>query len=147
MSRDYFADIAPIAFEGPDSRNPLAYRYYDRKRVVLGKSMEEQLRIAVCFWHSFCWAGHDIFGVGTFKRPWAPGGHVSPEMAQLKLENAFSFIKRLGVPYYCFHDVDAMATAGNIREHVENMASIVEALAKKQSESGIKLLWGTANLF
>lgn len=147
MSRDYFADIGPIRYEGPDSDNPLAYRFYDRDRIVLGKRMEDHLRISVCFWHTFCWPGMDMFGAGTFERPWEPGGFVTPEQAKIKLDNAFSFFRRLGVPFYCFHDVDVMATPSDIREHVNNLARAVDELAAKQAETGVRLLWGTANLF
>jgi xylose isomerase len=146
VAASYFKDIEPIKFEGENSTNPLAYRYYDKNRVVMGKTMEEHLRFAVCYWHSFCWDGFDVFGAGTFNRPWH-GGALDQAAADHKLEEAFDFFVRLGLPYYCFHDVDAMAQAHDIHEHVKNLAIIVDKMEAKQAETGIKLLWGTANLF
>ncbi len=146
MTRSYFADIAPVAYEGPQSTNPLAYRYYDKRRVVLGKSMDQHLRMAVCYWHTFCWDGFDVFGAGTFGRPWH-GGPLNQAAAELKLNEAFEFFTRLGLPYFCFHDVDVMAQARSIGEHVENFRRIVDLIEKKMAATGIKLLWGTANLF
>ena len=146
MPASYFKDIAPIVYEGPQTTNPLAYRYYDKNRMVGDKTMEEHLRFAVCYWHTFCWDGFDVFGAGTFARPWH-GGALDQAAADHKMEEAFDFITRLGLPYYCFHDVDAMAQATTIKEHVENMAVTTERLAAKQEETGVKLLWGTANLF
>jgi len=146
VTRSYFGDIAPIAYEGPSSTNPLAYRYYDKNRIVLGKTMEQQLRMAVCYWHSFNWDGFDVFGAGTFRRPWH-GGPLDQAAADLKLREAFEFLSRLGLPYFCFHDVDVMAQAQTIREHVEKFLHIVDKLESKMAETKIKLLWGTANLF
>ena len=146
MNSSYFRDIAPIAYEGPDSTNPLAYRYYDKNRVVAGKTMEQHLRMAVCYWHTFNWDGFDVFGAGTFKRPWH-GGPNDQAAADHKLNEAFEFFTRLGLPYFCFHDVDVMAQAHTLREHVANLANIVDKLERKMSETGIKVLWGTANLF
>ena len=146
MPRSYFGDVAPIVFEGTSSTNPLAYRYYDRHRVILGKTMEEHLRMAVCYWHTFCWNGSDVFGSGTFGRPWH-AGPLDQAAADHKLSEAFEFFTRLGLPYFCFHDVDVMAQANNIREHVANLACIVERIDGKMAASGVRLLWGTANLF
>jgi xylose isomerase len=146
MTRSYFGDIPPIAFEGPQSSNPLAYRYYDKRRVVLGKTMEEQLRMAVCYWHTFCWDGFDVFGAGTFRRPWH-GGPLDQAAAELKLDEAFEFFTRLGLPYFCFHDVDVMAQARTISEHVTNFSRIVDKIEAKLAATGVKVLWGTANLF
>jgi xylose isomerase len=146
VTRSYFADIAPIQFEGEQSTNPLAYRYYDKKRVVLGKTMEEHLRFAVCYWHTFCWNGFDVFGAGTFNRPWH-GGALDQAAAEHKLNEAFEFFTRLGLPYFCFHDVDVMAAAETVGEHVQNFSRIVDKIEGKMSETGVKLLWGTANLF
>ena len=146
MSRSYFADIEPIQFEGTESHNPLAFRYYDRNRIVLGKTMEAHLRMAVCYWHSFCWDGFDVFGAGTFNRPWH-GGPIDQARAEHKLDEAFEFFTRLGLPYFCFHDVDVMATADTIDAHVRNFALIVDKIEAKLAATGVKLLWGTANLF
>jgi xylose isomerase len=146
MSASYFADIEPIKFEGTESNNPLAYRYYDKDRVVMGKTMAEHLRMAVCYWHSFCWDGFDVFGGGTFNRPWH-GGPIDQARADHKLDEAFEFFTRLGLPYFCFHDVDVMAHAETIDEHVKNFAVIVDKIEAKMDATGVKLLWGTANMF
>jgi xylose isomerase len=146
MSASYFADIEPIKFEGLNSTNPLAYRYYDENRVVMGKTMAEHLRMAVCYWHTFCWDGFDVFGAGTFNRPWH-GGPIDQARADHKLDEAFEFFTRLGLPYFCFHDVDVMAHANTIKEHVENFAVIVDKIEAKMAATGVKLLWGTANMF
>src|SRR3989337_2545580 len=108
-----FAAFDPIRYEGPETDNMLAYRHYDAERQVLGKSMKDHLRLAVCYWHSFNWPGSDIFGAGTFRRPWQPSQLCTQELANLKLDNALDFLERLGGPYFCFHDVDVMATAEN----------------------------------
>ncbi|HYC94460.1 MAG TPA: xylose isomerase [Sphingomicrobium sp.] len=142
-----FADIEPIRYEGPQSANMLAFRHYDAEREVLGRKMKDHLRMAVCYWHSFNWPGQDIFGAGTFNRPWQPGQLCTQELADLKLDNAFDFFERLGVPYFCFHDVDAMATAETPAEHKANLAQIADKMAARMEDSGVKLLWGTANLF
>ena len=105
MTDQFFADVAPIPFEGPDSDNSLAFRWYDADRVVGGKTMAEQLRFAVCYWHSFNWNGFDIFGDGTFDRPWLEGGDPM-DQAAVKMDAAFEFFEKLGAPYWCFHDHD-----------------------------------------
>jgi xylose isomerase len=145
MTASYFSAIPAIRFEGPESKNPLSYRWYDKDRVILGKRMEDHLRPAVCYWHSFCWDGFDIFGEGTFQRPWH--SLSGQEMADAKLDVAFEFFTKLGVPFFTFHDVDVMAPAANIREHVNNLAFIVDKIEAKMAETRIKLLWGTANVF
>jgi xylose isomerase len=141
-----FSSVEPIRFEGPGTKNEYAYRVYDKDRVVLGKRMEEWLKVAVCYWHSFNWPGADIFGGGTLNRPWI-GTPVTQAMADTKLEAAFDFFKRLGVPYFTFHDVDAMATAATLKEHDKNLKKIEAGMAEKMAATGVKLLWGTANLF
>ncbi|MCW2362311.1 MULTISPECIES: xylose isomerase [Sphingobium] len=146
MATEYFADIAPIAYKGPDTDDELAYRWYDKDRVVLGKRMEDHLRFAVCFWHTFCWPGSDVFGAGTFNRPWHAGANDSAAAAQ-KRAVAFDFFKKLDVPFYCFHDVDVMAQAESVAEHRRYLAEAVDHLEELQASSGRKLLWGTANLF
>ena len=146
MSASYFADIEPIKFEGLESTNPLTYRYYNKDRVVMGKTMAEHLRMAVCYWHTFCWDGFDVFGGGTFNRPWH-GGPIDQARADHKLDEAFEFFTRLGLPYFCFHDVDMMAHAETIDEHVKNFAVIVDKIEAKMDATGVKLLWGTANIF
>jgi xylose isomerase len=141
-----FSTVEPVRFEGPNTKNEFAYRVYERDRVVLGKRMEEWLKVAVCYWHSFNWPGADIFGGGTLTRPWI-GPTVSQEMADMKLEAAFDFFKRLGVPYFAFHDVDAMATGATLKEHDRNLKTIEAGMAQKMAATGVRLLWGTANLF
>jgi xylose isomerase len=142
----YFHHIAPIRFEGADSPNDLAFKHYDRDRIVLGKRMEDHLRFAVCYWHNFVWTGLDPFGGATFERPWFQGG--SPmELARLKADAAFEFFAKLGAPYYCFHDRDVAPEGATPRESQENFQRIVDVLGEKQAATGMKLLWGTANLF
>ncbi len=143
---DYFAQLPTIKYEGPDSDNELAYRFYDKNRVVLGKTMEEQLRFAVCMWHTFCWQGSDVFGPGTFHRPWQAHAHAA-EAAAAKREVAFEFIKKLDLPFYCFHDVDVMEAASTVSEFQSRFGAAVDHLEQLQSGSDVKLLWGTANLF
>ncbi len=143
---EYFAGIERIGFEGLESANPLAFRYYDKDRVVLGRRMEEWLRPAVCYWHSFCWDGTDMFGQGTFHRPWL-AGPMTQQAAFAKMDVAFEFFAKLGVPFYCFHDVDVMATATTLREHTNHFAAAIDRLEQKQAQTGVRPLWGTANMF
>ncbi len=142
----YFNAIAPIAYEGPESQNPLAFKWYDKNKKVAGKTMAEHLRFAVCYWHSFCWDGRDPFGGDSFERPWQ---HMSDPMAaaKAKADVAFEFFAKLGAPYYCFHDRDVAPEGKTPRESVANFHAMVDVLAKKQQDTGMKLLWGTANLF
>ncbi|MFN3861024.1 MAG: xylose isomerase [Roseateles sp.] len=142
----HFEHIQPIRFEGADSPSELAFKHYDRDRLVLGKRMEDHLRFAACYWHNFVWTGLDPFGGATFERPWFQGG--SPmELAKLKADAAFEFFSKLGVPYYCFHDRDVAPEGATPRESQDNFKRMVDVLAEKQARSGVKLLWGTANLF
>ena len=142
----YFANVAPIVYEGPASTNPLAFKWYDRDRLVLGKRMEEHLRFAVCYWHSFCWNGLDPFGGDTFMRPWQ---HMADPMAaaKAKADVAFEFFSKLGAPFYCFHDRDVAPEGATPQESVNNLRAMVDVLGSKQEATGLKLLWGTANLF
>ena len=142
----YFDHISPIQYEGPDSENDLAFKYYDPKKVIMGKTMEEHLRVAVCYWHNFCWDGFDVFGGGTFGRPWH-GPVNDQKAAEAKLDAAFSFFEKLGQPFFCFHDTDVMAAAETPKEHVENFAAIVDKIEAKMATAKTKLLWGTANMF
>ncbi|MEM6415274.1 MAG: xylose isomerase [Pseudomonadota bacterium] len=141
-----FSNIAPIKFEGPDTENPLAYQYYDKDQIVLGKRMEDHLRMAVCYWHTFCWNGADVFGGGTFDRPWHLGKN-DRDAAATKMAAAFDFFSKLDLPFYCFHDVDVAAAADTPDELAYNFSHAVEKLGLYQDETGIRLLWGTANLF
>ncbi|MEI6643116.1 MAG: xylose isomerase [Novosphingobium sp.] len=146
MSADYFAPFDKVRYEGPESTNDLAYRWYDKDRIVMGKRMEDHLRFAVCFWHTFCWPGSDVFGAGTFSRPWL-GGANDAAAARAKRAAALAFIEKLDVPYYCFHDVDVMAEAETIAAYRSSLAEAVDHLEALQAAHGRKLLWGTANLF
>ncbi len=146
MSADHFAPFDTIRFEGPDSDNDLAYRWYDKDRVVLGKRMEDHLRFAVCMWHTFCWPGSDVFGAGTFSRPWHAGPNDAVRV-KAKREAALAFVEKLDVPFYCFHDVDVMADAEEIGAFRKSFAEAVDHLDELQAKHGRKLLWGTANLF
>ena len=141
-----FDDIAAARFEGKDSDNLLAFRYYEPGRIVLGKPMQEQLRIAACYWHNFCWTGLDPFGGQTFMRPWFEGG-APLELAEQKAAQAFAFFRCIGVPYYCFHDRDVAPEGASPRASRENFLHMVGQLGEHQQRTGIKLLWGTANLF
>ena len=141
-----FSAIESVRFEGVHSANEFAFRVYDRNRMVLNKRMEDWLKVAVCYWHSFNWPGVDMFGAGTLPRPWL-GSPITQAMADEKLEAAFDFFARLGVPYFTFHDVDAIASASSVREHEKNLRYIEAEMAEKMTSTGVKLLWGTANLF
>jgi xylose isomerase len=143
----YFSSIAPIRFAGSTSTDEIAFRHYERDRIVLGKRMEDQLRFAVCYWHSFAWNGFDVFGYdGSFERPWHR--MADPwEAALTKADAAFDFFTRLGAPFYCFHDRDVAPEGSTPKESVELFRRMVDVLARKQQDSGMRLLWGTANLF
>ena len=147
MMSTYFSSIAPIRFAGPTSNDEIAFRHYERDRIVLGKRMEDQLRFAVCYWHSFAWNGFDVFGYdGSFERPWHR--MADPwEAALVKADAAFDFFTRLGAPFYCFHDRDVAPEGSTPKESVELFRRMVDVLARKQQDSGMRLLWGTANLF
>ena len=145
----FFTDVAdPIPFAGGDPPDEgLAYRVYDPNRMVLGKRMEEHLRIGVCYWHSFNWPGSDIFGVGTFDRPWLEVGLAPMVAARAKQDAAFEFFAKLGTPYFSFHDVDMSPEGETLEQSRANLEAMVERAAEKMAETGVELLWGTANLF
>ncbi|MBU9817878.1 xylose isomerase [Rahnella sp. C60] len=142
----YFDKLDAVRYEGANSTNPLAFRHYNPEEVILGKTMAEHLRFAACYWHTFCWNGNDMFGVGAFDRPWQQAGDAL-ELAKRKADVAFEFFQKLNVPYYCFHDVDVSPEGASIKEYVNNFAIMTDVLAQKQEASGVKLLWGTANCF
>lgn len=144
MSDRFFGDIAPISYEGPESESELAYRHYNPDELVMGKRMEDHLRFAVCYWHSFVWPGSDPFGGQTFERPWFGD---SMALARQKADVAFDMFTTLGVPYYCFHDADVRPEGADFRENTRNLEQIVDYLDEKMQQTGLKLLWGTANLF
>jgi len=145
-NKEFFPGIGKIKYEGPQSDNPLAYKWYDENRKVAGKTMKEFLRFAVCYWHTFCNTGADPFGPGTKKFPWDVAGDAV-QRAKDKMDAAFEFITKLGVPYYCFHDVDVVDEGDSIKEYESRMQTLVDYAKQKQSTSGVKLLWGTANVF
>lgn len=142
----YFDQVDRIRYEGPQSRNPLAFRHYNPDEIVLGKRMADHLRFAVCYWHNFCWNGSDMFGIGSFDRPWQQPGEALAQ-AKLKADVAFEFFSKLNAPYYCFHDVDMAPEGASVREYIHNVAAMTDVLAAKQEATGVKLLWGTANCF
>ncbi|GBD93375.1 xylose isomerase [bacterium BMS3Abin05] len=144
--KEYFPGIERISYEGPDSVNPLAFKYYDENRLIAGKPMKDHFRFAVAYWHTFCNTGADPFGPGSKNFPWLESGDPM-QMARDKLDAAFEFITKLGVPFYCFHDRDLAPEGGTAAESERNLAEMVHLAEKKQAESGVKLLWGTANLF
>ena len=142
----YFKNIGQIKFEGIESDNPLAYRWYDEKRVVAGKPMKEYLRFSCAYWHSFCGNGADPFGAPSHLFSWNEKADAV-ERAKDKADAAFEFISKLGLPYYCFHDVDAVDYTNDVADNESRLQQITAYLKQKQDESGVKLLWGTANLF
>ena len=148
----YFPGIESIPFEGTDSTNPLAFRWYDENRVVGGKPMKDLFKFAVAYWHTFCGTGADPFGPGTKVFPWdaklaVSGGGDWEGAAKAKADAAFEFITKLGVPYYCFHDFDLVQEGPSLAESAKRLETIVAYCKEKQAASGVKLLWGTANLF
>jgi xylose isomerase len=141
-----FPDVTTIKYEGPDSKNPLAFRHYNPEEIVEGKTMKDHLRFAVCYWHTFRGTGSDPFGPGCAVRPWEDGTD-SVDMAVKRVRVAFEFMEKLGVPFYCFHDRDVAPEGKNLAETNQNLDTVVKALKEEQQRTGIQLLWGTANLF
>ena len=148
MSDDFFLGVpARIPFGGLDSADPFAFKVYDPNRLVLGKRMEDHLRIAVCLWHSFNWPGSDVFGVGTFDRPWLDPRLDPLIAARAKLDAAFEFLTKLGVPYFCFHDRDVAPEGATWADTQRTLDAVVDQIAGRMQQTGLRLLWGTANLF
>ena len=147
MAKPFFPGIDRIRYEGPESENDFAFRSYDPDRIVLGRRMEDHLRVAVCYWHSFCWPGSDVFGEGTFDRPWLERDGDPLAQAERKSEVAFEFFQKLGVPFFCFHDRDVAPEADTVRETCARLDRMVDFIAERMEETGVALLWGTANLF
>ena len=145
-NKEFFPGIGQIKFEGPQSENPLAFKWYDEKRMISGKSMKDHLRYAVCYWQTFCNTGGDPFGPGTKLFPWDAQSDAIGK-AKDKMDAAFEFITKLGVPYYCFHDIDLVDEGHSIAEYEKRLQTIVDYAKQKQAASGVKLLWGTANVF
>lgn len=145
-NKEFFKGIGRIGYEGQRSDNPLAYRWYDENKIVAGKSMKDWLRFAVAYWHSFVGNGADPFGEPTHLYPWNVKADAI-ERAKDKADAAFEFITKLGLPYYCFHDVDAVDYTNDVADNERRLAVVSDYLLEKQNQSGVKLLWGTANLF
>ena len=141
-----FPSIPRIAYEGPASKNPLAFKHYNSEEMVEGKTMRDHLRFAVVYWHTFRGTGSDPFGAGTMQRPWDDGSN-SVKNAQNRVRVAFEFIEKLGAPYYCWHDRDVAPEGKNLAESNKNFDAVAKVLQAEQQRTGIKLLWGTANLF
>ena len=146
MSKQYFPQIGKIPFEGPESKNPMAFHYYDAEKVVAGKKMKDWMRFAMAWWHTLCAEGADQFGGGTKKFPWNQGANAV-EIAKNKADAGFEIMQKLGIEYYCFHDVDLVSEGNSIAEYESNLKAITDYLAEKQKQTGIKLLWSTANVF
>ena len=142
----YFPGIEKIQFEGKESKNPMAFRYYDAEKVVMGKKMKDWLKFAMAWWHTLCAEGGDQFGGGTKTFPWNAASDAV-QAAKDKVDAGFEFMQKIGIEYYCFHDVDLVSEGASIEEYEANLKEVVAYLKQKQAETGIKLLWGTANVF
>jgi xylose isomerase len=148
MPDSFFTDVpGPIPFGGPDTDEPLAFTVYQPDRMVLGKRMEDHLRIGACLWHSFAWPGSDVFGVGTFDRPWLAPGLDPLEAAEMKLDAAFEFLSKLGVPYFCVHDRDVAPEGKDLKDTHRIFDAVMDMVEARMEETGVRLLWGTASLF
>ena len=142
----YFPSVEKIKFEGKESKNPLAFRYYDAKKVVYGKTMEEWFKFSMAWWHTLCAEGGDPFGGGTQVHPWV-GAADALQAAKDKMDAGFEFMTKIGIEYYCFHDLDLVSEGSSIEEYEANLKAIVAYAKEKQAATGIKLMWGTANVF
>jgi xylose isomerase len=145
MAKEYFSEIGKIKFEGKDSKNPMAFHYYDENKQIMGKPMKEWLRFAMAWWHTLCAEGGDQFGGGTKSFPWNQGSAI--EIAKQKVDAGFEIMQKLGIPYFCFHDIDLVSEGKSVEEYEANMKAIVAYLKEKMAATGIKLLWSTANVF
>lgn len=144
--KEYFPQIGKIPFEGPDSKNPMAFHYYDAERIVAGKTMKDWMRFAMAWWHTLCAEGADQFGGGTKIFPWNDGQDALV-VAKQKVDAGFEIMQKLGINYFCFHDVDLISEGNSVEEYESNLTAITDYLQQKMSETGIKLLWSTANVF
>ena len=145
-NKEFFPEIGKIKFEGKESKNPLAYRYYDAEKVVLGKKMKDWFKFAMAWWHTLCAEGADQFGPGTKSFPWNTA-ECPMQAAKDKVDAGFEFMTKMGIEYFCFHDVDLVAEAATVEEYEARMKEIVAYIKEKMQETGIKNLWGTANVF
>ncbi|HWH62780.1 MAG TPA: hypothetical protein VNS50_05880, partial [Ginsengibacter sp.] len=143
---EFFKNIPQIKYEGPESDNPLAFRWYNENKKIAGKTMKEYCRFACAYWHSFCNVGADPFGEGTHLFPWNEKADAV-ERAKDKMDAAFEFITKMNLPYYCFHDVDIVDYTNDVADNEKRLQAITDYAKQKQKQSGVKLLWGTANLF
>jgi len=144
--KEFFKGIGQVKFEGLESDNPLAFRWYDENRVIAGKTMKDHLRFAGAYWHSFVATGNDPFGEDTINHPWDEKSDPI-ERAKDKMDAAFEFLTKMTLPFYCFHDVDVVDFGNDVQENERRLQTMVEYAKQKQAASGVKLLWGTANLF
>lgn len=146
MAKEFFPGIGKIHYEGKESRNPMAFRHYDAEKVILGKKMKDWLKFSMAWWHTLCAEGGDQFGGGTKEFPWNTS--TDPiQAAKDKMDAGFEFMQKIGIEYYCFHDVDLVSEGNSIEEYEANLKELVAYAKQKQQETGIKLLWGTANVF
>ncbi len=141
----YFESVGKVQYEGRDSNNPLAFKHYNPSQTVLGKTMEEHLRFAVAYWHTFTANGSDPFGVGTMIRPW--DRYTDMDLAKARVEASFEFYEKIGAPYFCFHDRDIAPEGSNLKETNRNLDEIVALIKEHMKTSNVKLLWNTANMF
>jgi xylose isomerase len=146
MAKVYFPSVEAIKFEGKESRNPLAFRYYNAEQVVYGKKMKDWFRFSMAWWHTLCAEGGDPFGPGTQKHPWV-GAADALQAAKDKMDAGFEFMQKMGIEFYCFHDIDLVDEGSSIEEYEANLKAIVAYAKEKQAATGIKLMWGTANVF
>ena len=144
--REYFPGIQKIQYEGPESDNPLAFKHYDENRVIGNKTMKDHLRFSVCYWHTFCGTGADPFGPGTQVFAWNEPAHPM-DAAKARMDAAFEFFTKLGVPYFCFHDRDIAPQGASVSDSESNLAVMTDIALERQKETGMKLLWATSNLF
>ena len=144
--KEYFPQLGKIAYEGPESKNPMAFHYYDAERVVAGKKMKDWMRFAMAWWHTLCAEGADQFGGGTKRFPWNEGPDALT-IAKQKADAGFEIMQKLGIPYFCFHDVDLICEGSSVEEYEANLNAITDYIKLKMEQTGIKLLWSTANVF
>ncbi|PKP23221.1 MAG: xylose isomerase, partial [Bacteroidetes bacterium HGW-Bacteroidetes-22] len=144
--REFFPGIGKIKFEGSESKNPLAFRYYNEDQRIGNKTMKELFRFAMAYWHTLGGTGSDPFGAATKSFPWLEGADAISR-GKYKMDAAFEFMTKTGIPFYCFHDYDLVEESDNILESEKRLQAMTTYAVQKQEESGIKLLWGTANLF